>query len=247
MTSTRSRGNILPATMAAGAIMALLSSVGYFWMSQSEDAYTTRMDLVPTAAVLTLGESFSTSVVLGADTPINAFTGVITFDPAQLQVAKIDYNTSIADLWAEEPWYKNGEGTIHFAGGTTDSGGFTGEGMILTITFRSIGAGDASVRITNASVLRHDGRGTEATLLPPIDGLFTVSTPATEPVTTTQPATTVSVRDESLIGDVNGDGKVSIGDMSSFLTYLATGDSRGDLNDDGRVSVVDLSILVSQF
>lgn len=241
------RGNILPATMAASALMALLSSVGYFWVSLQEETYTTRMDLVPTAAVLTLGDSFSTSVVLEADTPINAFTGVVTFDPQQLQVARIDYNTSIADLWAEEPWYKNGDGTIHFAGGTTDSGGFTGEGMILTITFTSIGAGDATVRIKNASVLRHDGFGTETALQPPIDGLFTVATPATETVSTNQPATTVSVRDESLVGDINNDGKVSIGDMSSFLTYLATGDSRGDLNRDGRVSVVDLSILVSQF
>jgi hypothetical protein len=241
------RGNILPATMAASALMALLSSVGYFWLSENEERYTTRMDLIPTAAVLTLGESFSTSVVIGADTPVNAFTGVITFDPAQLQVAKIDYNMSIADLWTEEPWYKNGNGTIHFAGGTTDRGGFTGEGTILTITFTSIGTGDAPVRITDAAVLHHDGRGTETALQPPANALFTVSNAPTAAVLTKQPATSVTVRSESVIGDVNGDGKVSIGDMSSFLTFLATGDSRGDVNGDGRVSVVDLSILVSQF
>jgi hypothetical protein len=232
--------------MAAGAIMALLSTVSYFWVSQSDNTYTASMELVPTAAVLTLGENFQTSVVLGATTPINAFTGVVTFDPNQLQVAKIDYNTSIADLWAEEPWYKNGDGTIHFAGGTTDSGGFVGSGVVLTITFTSIGAGDAPVRITRAAVLRHDGFGTEATLEPSIDGLFTVTTNE-RTVVTNDTVTTVSVRDTSLTGDLNGDGRVSIGDMSTFLTHLATGDSRGDLNGDGRVSVVDLSILVTQF
>ncbi len=241
----RNAGNILPATMAASAIMGFLASMSFFLVSLSTDSYMATMDLTPTATVVTLGETFTTSVVVKANTPVNAFMGIVTFDPAQLQVARIDYNISIADLWAEEPWYKNGDGTIHFAGGTTQPGGFTGEGTVLTITFMSVGAGEAPVRITEAEVLRHDGLGSEATLGMPIDALFTVL-PEQKTVATQHNETAVVVRDPSLVGDLNDDGKVSVGDLSIFFTYLATGNTRGDLNGDGRISTIDLSILVSQ-
>lgn len=238
-------GNILPATLAASAIMGFLTTMSFFLVSLSTDAPTTRMDLSPTAAVVTLGNTFTTSVEVEATTPVNAFTGIITFDPKMLQVTRIDYNTSIADLWAEEPWYKNGDGTVHFAGGTTRPGGFTGRGTVLTITFTSIGGGEAPVRITEAQVLQHDGLGTEAALGTPIDGVFTVVAPD-KIVVTAQPETAVVVRDPKLTGDLNDDGVVSIGDVSIFFVHLATSNMRADLNGDKRISTADLSILVSQ-
>jgi hypothetical protein len=51
-------------------------------------------------------------------------------------------------------------------------------------------------------------------------------------------------------GDVNGDGSVSVIDLSILLSHFGqSGQSRstGDLNGDGMVSVIDLSILLSNF
>ncbi len=245
MKSRRQAGNIIPATLAASAIMAFLTSMSFFMVSLSTEEVMARMDLSPTAAVVNVDGSFTTSLYVEATTPVNAFTGVLTFDPNKLQVEKIDYNTSIADLWAEAPWYKNGDGTIHFAGGTTKAGGFSGRGNLLTITFHSIAAGEAPVRIKDAAVLRHDGLGTEAILDTPIDGLFTV-VGNTKTVATIHDKTAVIVRDPALSGDLNDDGIVSIGDISIFFTYLTTSDPRGDLNKDNRISTSDLSILISQ-
>ena len=46
-------------------------------------------------------------------------------------------------------------------------------------------------------------------------------------------------------GDLNGDGKVNIFDLSVLLSGFNKTLSRGDLNGDGRVTILDLSILLS--
>jgi Cohesin domain/Dockerin type I domain len=236
-------GNIIPATLAASAIMALMTTFSFFLVALSP-GYIASMELSPTAAVVSLGNTFTTNVEVEAFAPVNAFTGVITFDPTKLQVVKIDYNTSIADLWAEAPWYENGAGTVKFAGGSTKVGGFTGRGSVVTITFRTLAPGDANVRITDAAVLQHDGLGTEAALAAPIDGIFTVVTGNT----TATPAkeTEVVVRDPKLTGDLNYDGTVTVTDISIFFVHMTTGNTASDLNKDGRISTTDLSILIGQ-
>ncbi len=238
-------GNIIPATLTASAIMGLLASFGFFMVVATPVNPIAEVQLSPAAAVVNLGGTFTTSLALTAKEPVNAFTGHIKFDPAKLRVEKIDYNTSIADLWAEAPWYQNGDGSIHFAGGTTQPGGFTGTGNIMTVTFTTIGAGSADVSLHDIQVLRHDGLGTEAPLATPIDALFTVTDGATQ-IETSQPQTAVIVRDPRLTADLNSDGVVSVTDVSIFFVHLTTSNPASDFNGDGRISTSDLSILISQ-
>jgi hypothetical protein len=49
------------------------------------------------------------------------------------------------------------------------------------------------------------------------------------------------------IGDVNGDGKVNIADLSYILSKWNTADTIADLNKDGKVNINDLSILLSNW
>ncbi len=237
-------GNIVPATLAASAVVGFLTSFSFFVMSLSPSVVQTSMELTPTAAVVSIGESFTTTVHVSSLTPVNAFTGVVTFDPEHLSVTSIDYNTSIANLWAEEPWYKNGEGTIHFAGGTTLPSGFTGRGELITITFVTKSGGETPVKISNAQILKHDGIGTEVELAPSIDSIFTVVTSPTTPVRAIDSA--ITVRNPLLTGDLNSDGVVTLADLSIFFVYVTTMNKRGDLNNDGRISTTDLSILLGQ-
>ena len=236
-------GNIIPATLAASALMGFLTTVSFFMMSLTPSVIQTTMELSPTAAVVSLGEEFTTTVFVSSDTPVNAFTGVVRFDPERLRVARIDYNTSIANLWAEEPWYKNGDGTIHFAGGTTQSGGFTGRGELITITFIADAGGETPVTIDDAQILKYDGIGTEVDIAPTIDSIFTVVQPPT-PMPPTESA--ITVRNPLLSGDLNGDNLVTLADVSIFFFYLTTMNKNGDLNGDGRISTTDLSILLGQ-
>ena len=52
---------------------------------------------------------------------------------------------------------------------------------------------------------------------------------------------------ESLVGDVNGDGEVSVADVTSLVALLMdqSQNARSDVNDDGETSVADLTALVN--
>ena len=58
----------------------------------------------------------------------------------------------------------------------------------------------------------------------------------------------LSLTDSTLIGDVNGDGEVSIGDVTALIDIILTGNSAGkdsaDVNDDGEVSIGDVIKLI---
>lgn len=195
-----------------------------------------------------VGADLTVEVIVESGVPVNAFAGKLTFDPDQLEVVRIDYNNSVADLWAEKPWYENGAGTINFAGGTTRPGGFTGYDTLLTITFRATAAGGSALTISDAQVLKHDGLGSDATLAAPIDAIFSITSASTTLIETgTTKDTTVRIASAKTPLDLTGDGKIGLGDVSIFLQLYATGDTRGDFDDNGKTTLADLSILLDSF
>ncbi len=234
------RGNIINATLLASALLGLLTTFGLY--SLTDTSSEAKMELTPTASVVSIGNTIDVSVTVTSEIPVNAFTGIITFDDTKLAVEKIDYNTSIADLWAEEPWYKNGNGTIHFAGGTTEKGGFTGSGSLLNVTFVAKETGDTTMSLQETAILKHDGFGTPADLATPIDNIFTI-TPKSQGAANT---TLITVRSETNRTDLNNDGKNNLADISLFLGYYATKDQQGDINGDGTVSLIDASLLLNE-
>lgn len=205
--------------------------------------------LTPSQHTLPIDSTFTIDIVVGATTPVNVFKGVMHFDTSRLHIERIDYNTSIADLWAEEPWYSNGDGTLSFIGGTTHPGGFTGTGSLITVTFKTQGVGPAPISLEEVRVLKHDGLGTDVPIPQPIDTLFTVAPEQLEAqsvptVHNEAPAVTVLPRGKST--DLNGDGKQTIADVSIFMRDLSTQNQRSDFNGDSLVSAKDLSILLQK-
>ena len=197
---------------------------------------------------LALTESFTVDIHLTATEPVNVFTGVLTFDPDQLQITAIDYHTSVADLWAELPWYSNGDGTLTFAGGSTRPGGFVGTENIITVTFMPQDIGNTMLAMRDIRVLKHDGRGTDAELPTPLDTVLTISPEASADIDTVlekseQPGPDLFVAPPLSKTDLNGDGKHSFVDTSIFMTHLTTQNLRSDFNEDGVVDLADLSIL----
>jgi hypothetical protein len=204
------------------------------------------VSLEPTSGVRTVGETFVTTLVVRSALPVNAFRGLVVFDTEKLEVQSIAYNTSIANLWAEEPWYSNGDGTINFTGGTTASGGFTGEGTLITVTFVAKASGNAAIKLADMQILQHDGLGTEAALATPIDSILSLE-PAQQAqetlLQTSVDGPTVMIMSNIKTRDLNGDGKQTVADVSIFMVDLLSKNPRSDLNEDGIVNLADLSIL----
>ncbi len=204
------------------------------------------MKLLPVSGTTAVGETFIVTIVVRSETPVNVFRGLLNFDEELLQITAIDYNTSVADLWAEEPWYSNGDGTVAFIGGTTIANGFVGEATLLTITFETLAVGEAHLTMDEVRILKHDGLGTDIPQTTPIDAIFAVSEESliSETVVNTQiSGPSITVLSTIPNTDLNGDGKQTIADVSIFMTHFATQNLRSDFNEDGAVTLKDLSIL----
>jgi hypothetical protein len=237
----------LPAAqfLLASIIAGIIGISGYFLGTVIISAPVSVL-LEPTSGTRVVGETFVTTLSVESSTPVNVFKGLLVFDPEKLTVESIDYNTSVADLWAEEPWYSNGAGTINFTGGTTARGGFIGEGTLITITFTAKNPGEAVVKLADMRVLQHDGLGTEAPLTTPIEAIFAVQTETLAKETlfnATLEGPTVTVLPEYTNRDLNRDGKQTMADVSIFMSDLLSKNLRSDLNGDGTVNLEDLSIL----
>jgi hypothetical protein len=203
------------------------------------------MDIEPESALIKTGDKVIVSVMVESNVPVNAFSGLIRFDANLLKVDSIDYNTSIANLWTEKPWYSNGDGTINFTGGTT-RGGFIGKGNLIDVTFVATAKGEASIAIEGARIFKHDGLGTEVSLDPPINASLSVEDLiAREPVVLKMDVSgpTLSVVDELPDTDLNDDGRQTMADVSIFMVDFSQQNLRSDFNHDGQVTLKDLSIL----
>lgn len=241
--------NISISQFLVASIIAGVMGISTFLMTPLATENPTNIKLEPERGVVVKGDIFTISLIVNSRQPVNAFQGLLTFNPEIVSVERIDYNTSIANLWAEEPWYSNGDGTISFIGGTTNSGGFVGEGTLLEVTFITRELGEAAIALSEATILKHDGLGTEVPLTGPIDSLFTVtnqSEQATILLNTSLPGPRISVLPQLPNIDLNNDGRQTIADVSIFMSHLVTQDSRSDFNQDGLIDLKDLSILTGQ-
>lgn len=237
----------IPATqLLLASVIAGVIGVSGLLFSTTIISAPVSVTLEPINGTLIIGETFVTTLTVDSSVPVNAFQGLLVFDPDKLTVTSIDYNTSIADLWAEEPWYSNGNGTINFAGGTTIPGGFVGKEPLITITFTAKNPGETVVKVENIQVLQHDGLGTEASVTTPLDALFSIEEsplPHKTILNTSLEGPMVTIMPEAPNKDLNGDGKQSMVDISIFMSDLVSKNLRSDLNKDGTVNLKDLSIL----
>jgi hypothetical protein len=202
------------------------------------------MRIEPQERVVTVDDRFQVEVIVESSVPVNVFAGELHFSKDLLVVDSIDYNTSIADLWAELPWFSNGDGTLNFAGGSTRNGGFTGKGSLIKVTFKTLGEGDGVISVYNPRILLHDGLGTDAEVTRPIDAIFTIENPDVNLLAQSPAGSSYKVRREVPSTDLNGDGKQTISDLSIFMLKITRNESRYDFNLDGKVDLKDLNILL---
>lgn len=206
------------------------------------------MRIEPGSGSTIVGEKIIVDIVVESNRPVNVFKGLVSFDPYRLKVVSIDYNTSIADLWAELPWYSNGDGTLNFVGGTTESGGFIGEGSLIKVTFETLTSGETSIGLGDVRIMKYDGIGNDDTVTAPIESVFLIEPEKLRKETVLEKNMTekkLKVLPEIPQTDLNNDGKKSIIDTSIFMADFATQNLRSDFNGDKKVNTADLSIFMN--
>lgn len=121
------------------------------------------LSLTPATGTYEQGKTFTASVVVdSADAEVNVAESEISFDPSVLAAQSISKDGSAFSLWTVEPKFSNTDGTISFGGGSPSP--FTGKKTVLSVTFKGLKEGSASVAFSSSSssVLAADGKGTNA-------------------------------------------------------------------------------------
>ena len=134
----------------------------FFFALGTFSAHAATLTFSPVTTAVQAGNIVSVKVLVNTDgADINTAVATIQFPPNLLQVMSIDQSSSIFSLWAQNPTFSNSAGTVTFTGGLPTPG-FSGQnGEIVSIIFRALKSGSASLIYSNASVLQNDGLGTD--------------------------------------------------------------------------------------
>ncbi|HET9641599.1 MAG TPA: cohesin domain-containing protein [Candidatus Paceibacterota bacterium] len=163
----------------------LLTSFFVLTMPLSASAATFTLSATPQD--VGAGDLVRVDVLIDSITPVNAFSGIVTYGASLAPISATDGN-SIVPLWLTPPAISSAP-RIPFEG--IVPGGFSGmRGQIFTILFRARAAGKASIAVSEGEVLRNDGKGTpEIVISNPLT--FTIAKEArggyAEPADTTPP------------------------------------------------------------
>ena len=124
-------------------------------------SYAATLYFLPSSNEILINKSFVVEARLDTEKQnINTIEAKIIYPIDTLEIADISDGGSIISLWPEAPKIKDGE--INFVGGIPN--GFTGDGKIFSVIFKSKKIGDATLSWSGDSkILLNDGAGSEAT------------------------------------------------------------------------------------
>lgn len=216
--------------------LGIAALLGASAISPGDKSY---LRLQPSQDLVMKGDSFYIDVYAYAHVPVNAVNVEIEFAPDKVSVDSIDKGKSVLTIWAKEPTIDKGK--ISFSGGTYQRG-FIGEHVIATIKATAKFTGQTEFSVNNVALLAGDGQGTSVALKNKAD--FTKSFYIYDE--SDSPETISGKVAVSINADIDGDGKVSLRDISVFMTSWHNKDKVYDFNMDGKMNFVDFSIILAK-
>lgn len=196
--------------------------------------------IIPSTTEVEVGTQFTLIVYVFADAPVNALDISIMYPEANIEVLGIDKGDSVITLWTEEPFIKNG--AVVLRGGTYKRG-FVGEHKVATINVKAKVAGSAKFLAGDVSLLAGDGKGTSVKTDTSRATITTTAYAAgTKPAGAFSGSATFVV-----VTDIDGDGVVSLRDISAFMANWASKAQKFDFNNDGAMTFRDFSIILADF
>lgn len=194
--------------------------------------------LVPSETIVAEGSRFSLDIFAFAHVPVNAVDITINFRPGSVEVLGVDRGQSVLTIWTEDPVIAKDKVTL--AGGTFRRG-FVGEHRIATLELRALKPGNSEFIVTEAELLAGDGRGTPVRVVESNNSAveFLIYDENTDS------ATIGAAVNLAVVTDLDGDGKVTLRDVSAFMASWFSRDMVYDFNDDGLMTFRDFSIILA--
>ena len=162
------------------------------------------VDVSPSTGTYSVGQSFTATIQVNPQgKSVNAVEAKMAFDNLKLSVVSVSKTGSVFSLWTTEPTFSNTAGTIDFGGGSPTP--FTTRSNLITVTFKVLKEGSASVSVSSGSVLAADGLGTDV-YTSPVNATYT-ATAATTPTPNPTPTETEGEPEEE-----STDATITFGD-----------------------------------
>lgn len=196
--------------------------------------------LVPSTTTVIQGERFAIDVYAQAHVPVNALDVTIAYAPEAISIISVDKAQSVLTIWTKEPEIK--ADTITLSGGTFRRG-FVGEHLVATIKVEAKHTGSTEFFIKNAELLAGDGQGTKVAVSGTGESSKTSFIIYDE---SESPESIVAKVEFKINADIDGDGKVTLRDISSFMAAWSSKDQTYDFNQDGKMNFVDFSIILAK-
>jgi anti-sigma regulatory factor (Ser/Thr protein kinase) len=203
----------------------------------SESSY---IRLEPSQTAVMEGERFSIDIYASAHVPVNALDITIDFSPDKVQIISVDKGLSVLNIWTQEPKIENNSITL---GGGTYRRGFVGEHLVATIKAEAKFNGVTEFLVRDAKLLAGDGKGTPVA----VTGTGDASKTSFYIYDQNEDPTSITANlGISINADIDADGKVTLKDISAFISAWNSDTKTYDFNSDGKMNFVDFSIILAK-
>jgi len=218
-------------------VFGIAALLGAAVINTSESSY---IKLTPSDSLVQNGKTFSIEVYANAHVPVNAIDLEIAFSPNDVEIISVDKGQSVLTIWKEDPIIT--KNTIKISGGTFRRG-FMGEHLVATIKAKAKYNGETEFLVNNAQLLAGDGQGTEVA----VSDVDTNSRTSFYIYDQNQDPDRISAEITVRINeDINGDGKITLADISAFLSAWHNKSTTYDFNNDKKMNFVDFSIILAK-
>lgn len=231
----RFKRNATVRTMFSFSILGALLLLGASVITSKEASY---IKLTADKSVVQAGDRIALDVYAFAHVPVNAVDITLRFEEDAVEVIGVDRGQSVLTIWTEDPIIESDK--VILRGGTFKKG-FVGEHKVATINLEAKQSGQSEFIAANVTLLAGDGRGTPVPISESNDSTLSVMI-YDEDVSPEDIGVDVAV---SILTDIDGDGKVSLKDVSSFMGAWTSKNRLYDFNGDGKMSFRDFSIILA--
>jgi len=219
---------------------ALLTFAALFSLASVTSTQSSYIRLESSETSIEAGDRFTLRVYARAHVPVNAVDITLGFDTDSVEVLEVDRGQSVLTIWTEDPIIKSNK--VILRGGTYRKG-FIGEHEIASIDLRALNTGLGTFEATDVVLLAGDGSGTPVKVSKSLDSSvnFFIYDENTDPETI---AINVKVK---VVTDINGDGRVTLVDISAFMAAWGSKNATYDFNSDGKMTFRDFSIILADY
>lgn len=225
-------------TLTSVAFIGLAATI-----SLTSTTSVSSVHIIPEQANVVVGEQFFIDVRVDAKTAINAVNINIAYPSSLLDITQLRDGESVITIWTEPPTAAGG--VVKLSGGTFRRG-FIGEHRIIRLTAVAKVPGVIRLRPQDISLLTGDGSGDTARVTSGSTDEVRIVAFAADDVDRPQSANEGASTPSGLT-DLTGDGRVTMQDISVFMSAWSTGSPVFDFSGDGRMTFRDFSIILADF